>query len=86
MVKTLSVHHHQPANGYSIMPNSRRTADDELSELGVAIVGEVNPILVQKVRGGSLDIQRRLVRQSELKWTSDCDAVVSDFETVSDKG
>jgi hypothetical protein len=67
------------------MSSSGRTADDELSEFGVATVGEIDSKLVEKVRG-SLDVLKRLVRQTELKWNSDCDAVVRDFETVSEKG
>jgi hypothetical protein len=68
------------------MSSSGRTADDELSEFGVATVGEIDSKLVEKVRLGSLDVLQRLVRQTELKWNSDCDAVVRDFETVSEKG
>lgn len=74
------------ANSYSIMSGSGRTADDELSEFGVAIVGEVDLKLFEKFRLGSLDIMKRLGRQSELEWNSDCDTVVRDFETMSEKG
>lgn len=73
-------------NSYNIMSGSGRTADDELSEFGVATVGEIDSKLVEKVRLGSLEVLKRLVRQTELKWNSDCDAVVRDFETVSEKG
>ncbi|CZR56629.1 uncharacterized protein PAC_06518 [Phialocephala subalpina] len=63
------------------MSDSGRTADDELSEFGIATVGEIDSELVKKVRLGSLDVLQRLIRQTKLKWNSDCDAVVRDFET-----
>lgn len=36
------------ANSYNIMSGSGRTADDELSEFGVAIVGEIDSKLVEQ--------------------------------------
>lgn len=84
-LKTQPIHYRQPANTYSIMSDIGRAADDELSEFGVATVGEIDSKLVKKARLGSLDVLQRLVRQTELEWNSDCDAVVRDFETVSEK-
>lgn len=62
-----------------------RTVDDGLGDFGVATVGKIDSKLVEKVRVGSLDVKQRGLRQTVLKWNSDCDAVVSDFETVSEK-
>ncbi len=67
------------------MPDSRQTFDDDLSESGVAVVGNIDSELVEKLKAqiASPDVMQRLNRQTELVWNSDCDAVVSDFETVS---
>ena len=69
-----------------IMSNNRQTTDDALSDVGVAVVGSVDLKLIEKIKSqtGSPDIQHRRYRQTELRWNSDCDAVVEDFETVSE--
>ena len=68
-----------------IMSNNRETTDDALSDIGVAVVGSVDLKLIEKVKSQtrSPDIQHQHYRQTELRWNSDCDAVVEDFETVS---
>jgi hypothetical protein len=68
------------------MSSSGRTTDNKLSKFGVAIVGEINSKLVEKVRLGSLEVLKRLVQQTELKLNSDCNAIICDFKTVSKKG
>jgi hypothetical protein len=73
-------------NSYNIISSSGHTADNKLSKFGVAIIGEIDSKLVEKVRLGSLEVLKRLVRQTKLKWNSDCDAIIRDFETVSEKG
>jgi hypothetical protein len=65
--------------------NDERTIDEELSEFGVATVGKIDSTLVKIVRDGSLDVHHRGLRQTVFKWNSDCDAIVSYFETVSGK-
>jgi len=44
------------ANSYNIMSDSGRTANDELSEFGIATVGEIDSKLVEKVRLRPLDV------------------------------
>ena len=68
-----------------IMSGSGRTVDDELSEFGIATVGKIDSKLVEKVRDGSLDVWRRGIRQTVLRWNSDCNDIVNDFETVGDR-
>jgi len=60
---------------------SERTIDDEISEFGVATVGTIDS---HKLEVGFLEVKKRYLRQTELKWNTECDAVVSDFETVSE--
>ena len=69
------------------MSDSERTVDDELTDFGVAIVGNIDLELVGKVKAQleSPDIKQRHHRQTELRWNSACDAIVWDFETVSEK-
>ncbi len=69
------------------MPRSGQTFDDDLSESGVAVVGTIDAELVEKLKAqiASPDVKQRLNRQTELMWNSDCDAVVSYFETVSNQ-
>jgi hypothetical protein len=68
------------------MSSSGRTIDEELSNSGVAMVGEIDPTLIENLTRALPGIQQRQIRQTELKWNSDCDAIVSDFETVSSRG
>jgi hypothetical protein len=85
--------HQQPANGYNplehlhIMPSSGRAVDDEVSDFGVTTVGTIDSEMVKRVQVlvGSAQVKQRHHRQTELKWNSECDAVVSDFEAVSEK-
>jgi len=63
---------------------SERTIDEEISEFGVATVGTIDSQLVNKLEVGSLDVKHRYLRQTELEWNSECDAVESAFQTVSE--
>jgi len=67
------------------MSDSERTIDDELTDFGVAIVGNIDLELVGKVKAQleSPDVKQRLRRQTELRWNSACAVIVRDFETVS---
>jgi hypothetical protein len=84
----------QRANGYSflkplyIMSGGGRTVDDDISEFGVASVGSIDLKLVAKLKEqlASPDVKQRHHRQTELRWSSDCDTVVNDFETVGGYG
>jgi hypothetical protein len=69
------------------MSGSGRTIGDELTDFGVAIVGDIDMELIGKVKAQleSLNIKQRHHRQTELRWNSACDAIVKDFETVSEK-
>jgi len=69
------------------MPDSERTINDELTDFGVAIVGDIDLELVSKVRAQleSPDVKQRHHRQTELRWNNACSAIVRDFETVSEK-
>jgi len=64
--------------------SSGRTVDDDLSDFGVATVGKTDSKLIKNVQLRLPDVKQRCIRQTKLKWTSDCDAIVSDLETVSD--
>ena len=68
------------------MSDSERTIEDELTDFGVAIVGNIDLELVGKVKAQleSPDIKQRHHRQTELRWNSACGAIVRDFETVSE--
>jgi hypothetical protein len=71
---------------FSIRDTSFQTrVSGNFLESGFATVGKINSKLVEKVRDGSLDVRQRGIRQTILRWNSDCDAIVSDFETVSEK-
>jgi hypothetical protein len=67
------------------MPSSGQAFDDDLSESSVAVVGTIDLELVEKLKAqiASPNVKQRLNRQTELVWNTDCDAVVSDFETIS---
>jgi hypothetical protein len=67
--------------------DDERIVDDELTDSGIAIVGDVNLELVGKVKAQLEfpDIKKRHHRQTELQWNSVCSAVIRDFETVSEK-
>lgn len=68
------------------MSGSERTIDDELTELGVAIVGDINLELIGKAKAQleSPDIKRRHIRQTQLRWDSSCEAIAKDFEAVGE--
>jgi hypothetical protein len=65
------------------MSSSGRTIDVELSDSGVAMVGEIDPTLIKNLALALPGVHLRQIRQTELKWNSDCEAIVSDFEKVS---
>jgi hypothetical protein len=69
------------------MSGSGRTIGDELTDFGVAIVGDIDLELIGKVNAQleSPNIKQLHHRQTELRWTSACDAVVKDFEAVSEE-
>jgi hypothetical protein len=58
---------------------------DELQRLGITSVGEIDSTLIDNVRAhlGKPAVKRRLIRQTELEWNADCDAVFAYFEKVS---
>ena len=68
------------------MPESDRTIDNELNEFGVATVGDIDLDLVNQAKAEleSPDIEKRHIRQTELRWNNVCDAIVKDFESVSE--
>jgi hypothetical protein len=68
------------------MSSSGRTIDEELSDSGVTRVGEIDPKLIKNLTLALPGVQLRQIRQTELKWNSDCEAIVSDFEKVSSRG
>jgi hypothetical protein len=69
------------------MPDIARTFDEELSDFGVAAVGSVQSTLVEKVKDqiATPEARERYHRQTELRWSDECDSVVGDFETVSER-
>jgi hypothetical protein len=69
------------------MSDSGRTIGDELDDFGIAVVGDIDLELVEKVKAHlePPDVKQRHHRQTELWWNSACGAVVKDFEIVSEK-
>lgn len=69
------------------MPSNKQSPDDDLSETGVAVVGTIDSELIEKLKAQIAipDVKERPNRQTELVWNSNCDAVVSDFETVGNQ-
>ena len=67
------------------MPDNGKTIDDVLSDLGVATVGSIDLELIRKVESQIQlpNVQLRSYRHTELRWNSDCNAIVGDFETMS---
>ena len=67
--------------------DDKRTIDDELTDFGVAVVGNIDLKLVGKVKAQleSPEIKQRHHRQTELRWNSACDAIERDFDTVSER-
>jgi hypothetical protein len=67
------------------MSDSAYSVDDDLSRSGFAVVGKIDPALIENVkrRLESAAVKQRYPRQTELSWNSDCDFVVANFETVS---
>ena len=65
--------------------DDKRTIDDELTDSGVAILGNIDLELVGTVEAQLEfpDVKQRHHRQTELRWNSACDAIVRDFESVS---
>ncbi|OCK74890.1 hypothetical protein K432DRAFT_271673, partial [Lepidopterella palustris CBS 459.81] len=57
--------------------------DIELSSSGVAMVGQIQQDLIERVKShlNAPEITQRHHRQTELKWNRDCDAVAFDFES-----
>jgi hypothetical protein len=67
------------------MSDSTHTIDDDLSRSGFAVVGKIDPKLIENVKRHLEPpaVKHRYNRQTELNWSSDCDFVVAYFETVS---
>ncbi|KAI9770682.1 MAG: hypothetical protein M1839_003066 [Geoglossum umbratile] len=65
------------------MSDSAYSVDDDLSRSGFAVVGKIDPALIENVkrRLESAAVKQRYPRQTELSWNSDCDFVVANFET-----
>jgi hypothetical protein len=62
-----------------------RDLSAELGENGFVRSGEVQSQSIAALRDAkSLAIRGRTGRQTELEWNSDCEAVITDFEEVSD--
>lgn len=66
--------------------NDHMDPSSVLRDLGIIVLGHVDPALVERVRTHSESLsttQSRYQRQTELQWNGDCDAVFEYFETVS---
>jgi hypothetical protein len=68
------------------MSGSGRTIDEELSDSGVAMVGEIDSTSIEILALAKPVLLQRGIRQTVLQWNGDCDAIVSDFEAVSSRG
>jgi hypothetical protein len=66
--------------------SNNKCINNKLIDFGVAIVGDINLELVNRVKAQleSLDIkQQRYHQQTKLKWSSAYNTIIRDFETVS---
>lgn len=68
------------------MSSSWLTIDKELSDSGIAMVGEIDSMLIEILALAKPGILLRGIRQTVLEWNGDCDAIINDFEIVSSRG
>jgi hypothetical protein len=55
-----------------------------LRENGFVRPGELQSQSIAALRDAKIAIRGRTGRQTELEWNADCEAVITDFEEVSD--
>lgn len=72
-------------NTFGTMSLGSSNSDNDLQRSGIVAVGKIDLklIIALQARLEPKSVARRIHRQTQLNWNSECDAVVAFFEAVS---